>query len=687
VDFRSDQFSLGAILYEMATGRQPFQRGSVPQTLSAIIQDEPDPVSRHNPRVPAPVIWLIERCLGKDPRQRYAATEDLARELATIRDRISEVTKVVVDRPGVARRPWVRPWLVATFLVAILLLGGTAWRLYRGDFSWKNPLAGATFTRLTDWEGSEFDAAISRDGKLVTFLSDRSGPFGVWVTQAGSGDFAALSLGGLGALYLEGLRTVGFADDDSRVRFRVDSGKAAPAPGESTWLVPTLGGSARPFHGAGATELDWSPDGGRVVYHTSEPGDPFFVGDRSGAGDRTLCRGTPGIHQHFPKWSPDGRYVYFVRGIPGTSDLDIWRVPSSGGAPERLTELHTRIAYLAFLDNRTLLYTATRPDGERSGLYAMDVEHRIPHEASFGLEEYLSIDASADGRRLVATVARPDRNLWVAPISDRAADDAAARRFPIPSVRASAPRFGPDYVLYLSSRGGPNGLWKFKGGRETEIWRGADGLVSAAPAVSPDGSRICVVARTEGRSRLYVMDDNGAGPRPLSAELDIRDAPSFSPDGRWVAVVATEGGRQPLFRVPLDGGAPERLVDGVAYSPVWSPDGSFIVYGEGHEGRSLQLKAVTPDRRPHAMPDLQVSRNSNPFRFTRDGKALVVLQGGTWAQDFWRLDLATSRLTRLTNLAAGFATRSFDISPDDGQILFDRFRDNADLTLIELPRR
>jgi Tol biopolymer transport system component len=87
------------------------------------------------------------------------------------------------------------------------------------------------------------------------------------------------------------------------------------------------------------------------------------------------------------------------------------------------------------------------------------------------------------------------------------------------------------------------------------------------------------------------------------------------------------------------------------------------------------------------MPDLQVSRNSNPFRFTRDGKALVVLQGGTWAQDFWRLDLATSRLTRLTDLAPGFATRSFDISPDDDQILFDRFRDNADLTLIELPRR
>ncbi len=689
VDFHSDQFSLGAILYEMATRRRAFQRGSVPQTMSAIIQDEPEPIGSLNPRVSAALIWLVERCLAKEPRQRYAATEDLALDLITIRDRMSDTSNAVAEAKRTPRsgRPW--RWIVAGLVVAILTsLGLVVARLYRADFFWQNPLAGATFTRLTDWEGSEFDAAVSRDGKLVTFLSDRDGPFGVWVTQVGSGNFSNVSRGEREVLYIEGLRAVGFADDDAHVRMRVDAGSMPGPLNEATWLVPTLGGTGRPFLGAGATELDWSPDGARVVYHTPEAGDPFFVSDRSGSAVRMICRGPAGVHQHFPKWSPDGRYVYFVRGIPGTSDLDIWRVPSSGGESERLTQLHTQIAYLAFLDARTLLYTATRADGETSGLYAMDVEHRIPHEASFGLEEYLSIDSSGDGRRLVATVARPDRNLWVVPILNRIADDGAARRLRIPSVRASAPRFGPDFVLYRSSRGGPNGLWKFKAGQETEVWNGADGLISAAPAVSQDGRRVCFVARTGGRSRLYVMEGDGASPKALAPDLDIRDAPSFSPDGRWIAIVATEGGlRQPLFRVPVEGGIVERLVDGVVYSPVWSPDGRFIVYGEGHEGRYLRLKAVTLDRRPYPIADLRLSKNSNPFRFTPDGKALIVLQGETWAQDFWRLDLATERLTRLTKLTSGFATRSFDISPDGKEILFDRVRENADLTLIDPARR
>src|SRR5580765_8073932 len=92
LDHRSDQFSLGSILYEMSTGRRAFQRDTPVETLSAIIRDDPEPVGPQNPRAPAPLRWTIERCLAKNPEDRYVSTRDLARDLASIRDHLSEAS-------------------------------------------------------------------------------------------------------------------------------------------------------------------------------------------------------------------------------------------------------------------------------------------------------------------------------------------------------------------------------------------------------------------------------------------------------------------------------------------------------------------------------------------------------------------------------------------------------------------
>src|SRR5262249_46913615 len=105
VDFRSDQFSFGSILYEMATGKRAFQKGTVVDTLSAILHEEPKPIGEINPEAPAPLRWTVERCLTKEPRRRYASTEDLAMELAQLRDRLSEVASSVAAKLSVAHRP------------------------------------------------------------------------------------------------------------------------------------------------------------------------------------------------------------------------------------------------------------------------------------------------------------------------------------------------------------------------------------------------------------------------------------------------------------------------------------------------------------------------------------------------------------------------------------------------------
>ena len=363
----------------------------------------------------------------------------------------------------------------------LLTLGVVAWRLRESDYFWKNPLAGARFTRLTDWEGSEVDAAISRDGKFVAFLSDRVGIFDAWVTQVGSDEFLNLSRGGFPALYFDRIRIVGFSGDDAHVWWFGDN-----ANGVGAWLVSTIGGTPRLFvPNDPLGRVVSGPDA--LAYHDGVGGDPIFVADRNGANPRQIFVDKAGRHNHYLAWSPDGRFIYFVRGIMDPWDMDIWRIPSQGGTVERLTNHHSRVAYPTLLDERTLLYTAARPDGSGSGLYAMDLDRRIPHAVSFGLEEYLSVAASADGRRLVATVANPTSHLWSAPISDRVADESAVTRVLLPAVRAKAPKFGPDYFLFLSYRRGGERLWKFQNGTASELWRDG-GAVVGAPAVSRDGT-------------------------------------------------------------------------------------------------------------------------------------------------------------------------------------------------------
>jgi serine/threonine protein kinase/Tol biopolymer transport system component len=682
LDFRSDQFSLGSMLYEMATGKRAFDRPTASQTQASIIEDEAEPIAAVNAQVPAPLRWIIERCLSKDPESRYAATKDLARELTTLRDHVHEMSGslAAANAPSRSARGILVPALIA--LVVITALAVAAWRLYQHDYFWRNPLTGASFNRFTDWEGDELDGAISADGKFATFLSDRDGTFDVWVGQIGSGEFLNVTKGRYPSVANPEVRNVSFSDDTTHVAFRINSpdGKA-----HSVLLAPTIGGTPRPFLPS-AVEAAWSPDRNHVAFYQPVPGDPIYVADRNGTNPRLICVEKPGIHQHYLSWSPDGRYIYFVRGIP-SSEMDVWRVPAAGGAAERLTHHNARVRYPVLLDNRTLMYVGPRDDGG-SGLYTMDVDRRIPHAVTFGLEEYVSVSATGDGQRMLATVANPVRDLWTAPITDHAVEESAVRRFALPTLRAAAPRFGPDFVLYVGSKSGANSLWRIKDAEEVELWKGTEGAVPTAPAVSPDGRRICFLVRSQERTRLHVMAADGTNARELSDSLEARGAPSWSPDGKWVAVAATEGKANPLFKVPADGGAPVRLVggeDSVISNPVWSPDGRLILYSEGRGSATVRLKGITPDGRPFPLPEIWVGNTGDRYRFLPDGKSLVISKGVLWLQNFSLLNLATGQLRELTHLSRQFITRSFDVSPDGKQILFDRYRENSDIVLIDLP--
>jgi serine/threonine protein kinase/Tol biopolymer transport system component len=671
VDPRSDIFSFGAVFYEMLAGRAAFTRDTTPETMTAILKEDPPPL--RTPEVSPSLQRIVSRCLEKTREMRFQSARDLAFGLEMLSDTAGVAT---VPVPASQTRRWTLAIVAAIVVASLAALA--IWLNRAGTRpSIDSRLANATFTPFTNFEGSELDAAISPDGRFVAFLSDREGTLHIWLKQVGTGPFLNLTPGADDQRDRGPVRSVGFSGDGSEIW---DHG------GNRMKLRPLTGGAPRVFLSDHAVNVAWSLDGRQLVYFTDH-GDPLFVADGTGGNPRQIYVGKEGDHHHFPAWSHDGRWIYYAGSTQSLTEYDVWRIPSSGGTPERLTSNTTNLQYLTPIDARTLLYVA--PGQDRSGpwLWALDLETRTTHRVSVGLERYLSVAASADGRRLVASVATSSAALWSVPIADRIVEERDVTPYPVPTIRALAPRFARDSLFFLSSSGPGDGLWRLQNGKAVEIWRGADEALQESPAVSPQGDRVVVVRRNGAKLQLTLVSADGADHRSFAEGLDVRGTPAWSPDAKWIVTGGSDAQGPGLFTIPVDGGAAVRLVTGAASDPVWSPDGDVIAY-VGLQAASAPLLAVHADGRPVTLPEIRIpSGGGGRLRFLPNGKGLVYLQGPNGASgDFWQLDLATNKSKRLTRLSSPATVSTFDITPDGTRIVFDRIRENADIRLIDLPK-
>ena len=668
IDARSDIFSFAAVLYEMLTGKRAFKRATSAETMTAILCDEPPVLNDAGWQGPLELQRIIGRCFEKNVVRRFQSASDLAFAIESISG-MSNAKRVPLPKSRRALLPW--------GIAAALLMGTVVREMVRPAPAPVNPLEKAHFARVTDFESVE--AAISPDGRFVAFVSDHDGPFDVWLTQVGSGRLINLTHGNAGPLPGP-LRSVGFSGDGSEIW--VGGGDV----GMRLRMLPLTGGTPRNFLGEDTANLAWSPDGDRIVYHTFTKGDPMFVADRTGANARQIFGDKPGLHNHFPTWSPDGRWIYFVHGTPATKEMDLWRIDPDGGSPERLTQRNTDIAYPTPVGKRTVFYVARDGDGSGPWLWAFDLKRRDSRRASIGLEQYTSVQASADGRKLVATISNPVAGLWTVPILNRVAEERDVKPFTVPNVRALAPRFGGSSLFYLSSLGMGDGLWRLRNGEAIEIWKGSNGALLETPAISPDGTRVAIVLRRNGKGQLYVLSADGAELQPIADGIVAQGSSCWSPDAKWIVTGGSDTTGPGLFKIPLDGGLPVRLVTGPALNPVWSPDGSLIVYAGTNVSTFAPLLGIRPDGTSAELPEISLRRLGEHVRFSSDGKSLIYMQGLLASQDFWLLDLASMKSRPLTKLQNRTTMRTFDVTSDGKQIIFDRLRENSQVVMIDLPK-
>ncbi|HEY7575333.1 MAG TPA: serine/threonine-protein kinase, partial [Thermoanaerobaculia bacterium] len=290
VDYRSDQFSLGAMLYEMATGRRAFQRKTSAETMSAVIREEPEPAGKIRPELPAPVRWILDRCLAKDPEERYASTRDLARELASVRDYISEVSSGAEVPISGQAAPSRRLRRVAAALFFAAAGATVAWLLARGRPAAAGP---PTFQRLTFQKLVIANARFAPDGTTVLYGATINGQDGLYEARVGSPESQLVPIGAADILAIS---------SGGEMAVRLGRG-----PAGTLAKMPLLGGAPRPVAEnivwAGA---DWTPDGKDLaVVRRFEGKDrlEFPIGNilvSEGAG----C----------PRFSPRGDWIAFTEG-------------------------------------------------------------------------------------------------------------------------------------------------------------------------------------------------------------------------------------------------------------------------------------------------------------------------------------------------------------------------------------
>ena len=584
-----------------------------------------------------------------------------------------------------ALRPGSRTLLLIA-LVPLLWGAVLAWRTIQDDYFWHNPLANARFSRLADL-GTEHAAAISRDGRLVAILAKRDDQVDIWLGEGERDTYRNLTQGALQGLSVTNpaIRVLDFSPDSSLLSVWTRRSDGSQTGDVKMLAVPTSGGPLRPYEPS-AAEVGWSHDGKWLVYHTTAPGDPLFVSEYPSvtANARRIYVAPAGGHCHFPVWAPDDAYIYFVRGVPESGEWDIWRIRPSGADLERVTTQNTQVAYPVFLDRRTLLYLATDDSGAGPWIYAVDVERRLPHRVSSGLESYKSLAGSADGTRLVATFASLRTSLWRLSLGDGAPAGESGTTLTLVDTDGSAPRLGPDSILYVALHAGRQSIWKRAEAQARELWVNEHARILSRPALAPDG-RVAFTVLDRNKTLLYVMDPDGKHVQLITGALTLRGDAAWSPDGQSLVAGVVRDGEPRLTRISLRGESPLGLVSEYSLDPVWSPDGKFLLYFGADVGTSFPVRAAAADGRPFAMPALMLPRGSR-VAFAHDPQTLFVLRVDASQATLLQVDLRTGTQRTIYQLPGDFIARDFDIAPNGREVILDRVEDSSDVALIERAR-
>ena len=678
VDHRSDIFSFGCILYEVAAGARAFTGTSAIETLHQIIYGDPLALLQRAPSTPPELQRIVQKCLRKDPEDRYQSMKDVAVDLRALRRQLDTgPAPIAAVAPAFSR--W-QPRVIAAAVVALVVVSlAMIWFARAPDVT--GPAASLSLQRVTD-TGIVIDAVVSPDGQYLAYATSEGGKQGLYLRQLnGTRRVELLAPANVG------FWGIAFARDGSSIYYGLKTGER---PIGELFQIPMLGGAARALLQDIDSSVSPSPDGSQIAFYRADPDQgpsELVVANADGSNPRRLATRqppeffAPGFYVN-PSWSPDGKRM--AAGVRHTATMDarLITIDVGTGRETSFPERYISVTATTWLpDGSGILFVAVPVGGWTTGnggqIFLQPYPSGPPRRITNDVMEYRNVSVSEDGQSLISV-----------------GFDASSRLYAIPNSG------GPERRLEGSRYDGTQGIaWMpdsqhFVFGRivrgQRTLWTGAlDGNDSreltragtaAWPALSADGRILVFVGLRGADTGIWRSDADGGNARLLTK---VADATHLSIADEQGSVYFTSGMRGGLatYRVGLDGGEPQ-LVAALLERAAVSHDGRLLAGPYRVSARARLVFGVVDAQtgKPvRTFTDFTLSSASGSVGWEPGDHAIVYSTNER--ANVWRRTLADGRETQLTNFSDQAIAR-FALSPDGRTLLISRGITTRDAFLI-----
>jgi len=728
VDARADVWSLGIVLYELLSGRVPFEGETPSHVMVSLMEDELPALNRYA-QVPEELNRIVIKTLCKNQKDRYDTAKQLARDLRALKENLQldqrlrhwlkEVpsekggSTVSIEQPqpfeGAAgaqtnasveylTRDGFSYKSVAVIALAVMVLGSMGFALYRWRWRDKPDIKASRIFQPGDLirvttTGKVRDTVISADGQYIGYVAEDKGrnELHIWETAANSDSLVT-------ATTVEIYSGLTFSPDGIYLYYTVKQ------PNSSIATLYRVSVSQTAMDKL-VTDVDgpvsFSPDGKQLTFvRGSTTGErALIVANADGSNEQKIASRTGFGAFSFggPAWSPDGKMIACGASFTDNTGkfMTVVGVRVEDGSISTLTKDKWRLVGRVWWVNKGqgIMFSGAAPQsGSASQLWFTSYPAGDSKRLTSDLQSYDGVSLTSDSGTLVTRERRALVKLWLIPNEDpgyaREILTSVGDQFQGDYTRSRFSWMPDGRIIYSSEVNGIRNIWTVRSDGTEAKQLSVDAGASGFPSVSSDSRHIVFISDRTGFTNVWRMNLDGTNQTQLTTGEDDSWA-WCSPDAQWVVYHTGDRGKRRIHRVPITGGPSQPLTDYTSLFPVVSPDGQWISAYYRPQPKAPWQIAIIPFSGGLPVKTFDLPTDvvfQSLLRWTPDGKSIAYIRNLDGSSNIWTLPIDGGRHTKLTDFKSD-EIFWFDWSPDGRQLAVSRGTITSDVVMIRNTQR